>query len=79
MDLENISESQQSAVHAKCTWQPCQKDKMAEGRLTDLATNFGYSFASTATIDLKLTPGDACDPASQVSVTACHLVAPDAK
>ena len=47
--------------------------------LSDFATNFGYSFASTATIDLKLTPGDVCDPASQVSVTACHFVAPNAE
>ena len=50
-----------------------------QGHLTDLATNFGYSFASTATIDLKLTPGDAFDSPNQVSFTACHFVALDAK
>ena len=62
-------------VHGK----HAKKTKWRKGHLTDLATNFGYSFASTATIDLSLTPGDACDPASQVSFTACHFVAPDAE
>ena len=44
----------------------------------DLKANYGHGLVFPATLDPKLTPGDACDPPSLVSFTAPPYVAHDA-
>ena len=44
----------------------------------ELKTNYGHGLVSPATLDPKLTPGEACDPLSLVSFTAPRYVAPAA-